>query len=44
VRDEHVRTITRLADRSEIVYLHFSRYGDESAEREDVTITLTRTS
>jgi len=25
-----------------VVYHHFSRYGDESAEREDVTITLTR--
>jgi hypothetical protein len=41
-RDENVRTITRLADKNKIVYLHYSRYNNEAAERMDVQITLTR--
>lgn len=42
VRNENVRTITRLNDRNKIVYEHYSRYNDERAERMDVVITLTR--
>jgi Protein of unknown function (DUF1579) len=42
VHDENVRTITRLNDRNKIVYEHYSRYSNESAERMNVVITLTR--
>ena len=42
VHDENVRTITRLSDRNKIVYEHYSRYSNESAERMNVVIKLTR--
>ncbi len=42
VRDENVRTITRLKDPNKIVYTHYSRYSDQAAERMNVEITLTR--
>jgi len=42
VRDENVRTITRLNDGNKIVYEHYSRHSDERAERMDVMITLTQ--
>jgi Protein of unknown function (DUF1579) len=42
VRDENIHTVMRLADPHKIEYLHFSRYGNESAERMDVSFTLTR--
>jgi hypothetical protein len=41
-RDEHVRTITELKNPNKIIYDHYSRYSDQSAERMDVRITLTR--
>jgi len=40
--DEIVRTITSLRDPDRIVYTHFSRYGQQKAERMNVEITLTR--
>jgi hypothetical protein len=40
--DENVRTITRLGNRNEIQYLHYSRYSHESAETMDLDVTLTR--
>jgi len=42
IHDENVRTITRLNDPNRIVYEHYSRYNNESAERMNVVITLTR--
>lgn len=42
VRDENVTTITKLDDRTRIVYEHYSRYSDEKAGRMNVVITLTR--
>ena len=42
VRDENVRAIIDLSDRNRIVYTHFSRFNDESAERLDLAIVLTR--
>ena len=40
-RDENVRTILKLMpDRA--VYTHYSRYSTEAPERNDLTITLTR--
>jgi hypothetical protein len=41
VRDENVHTVMGLADPHKIEYLHFSRYSDESADRMDVSFTLT---
>lgn len=40
--DENVRTITELSDRNNIVYKHYSRYSNESSERMNVVIRLTR--
>jgi uncharacterized protein DUF1579 len=42
VHDENVRTISKLSDRNKVVYEHYSRYSNESAERMNVVITLTR--
>jgi hypothetical protein len=42
VRDENVHTVTALKDPDKIVYTHYSRYANESTERMDVVITLTR--
>lgn len=42
VHDENVRTITSLSDHNKIVYEHYSRYSNESAERMNVVIRLTR--
>jgi hypothetical protein len=42
VRNENVHTVTHLQDPNKIVYTHYSRYDNESAERMDVEITLTR--
>ena len=41
IRDENVRTITDLSDPQHVKYMHFSRYADETTERNDVTFTLT---
>jgi len=41
VHDENVRTITKLGQ-DKVVYQHYSRYNNESAERMDVEIRLTR--
>jgi Protein of unknown function (DUF1579) len=42
VRDENVRAIIDLSKRDRVVYTHFSRFNDESAERMDLEIVLTR--
>ena len=42
VRDENVRAIIDLSDRDRILYTHYSRFNDESAERLDLEIVLTR--
>jgi hypothetical protein len=42
VRDENVRTALSLKDPSRLVYEHYSRYGNEPRERNDLTVTLTR--
>ena len=42
VHDENVHTVTDLKDPNKIVYTHFSRYDNQSTERMDVEITLTR--
>jgi hypothetical protein len=42
VRDENVRTVTSIASPDAIIYEHYSRYSDEVAERNDLTVTLRR--
>ena len=42
VHDENVRTITDLRDPNRIVYTHYSRYNNETTERLDLEVTLTR--
>jgi hypothetical protein len=42
VRNENVHTVTHLQDPNKIVYTHYSRYDNESAECMNVEITLTR--
>ena len=42
VRNENVHTVTHLQDPNKIVYTHYSRYDNETAERMNVEITLTR--
>jgi hypothetical protein len=42
VRDENVRTIIDLSDANKVVYTHYSRFNDESAERMDLEIFLSR--
>ena len=44
VHDENVRTISDLKNPNKIVYTHYSRYNNETAERMDLQITLTRES
>jgi hypothetical protein len=40
--DENVRTITKLRNDNQIGYSHYSRYNNESAERLDLDILMTR--
>jgi hypothetical protein len=40
--DENVRTITRLGTDNKIEYLHYSRYSNESAERLNLDVLMTR--
>jgi hypothetical protein len=42
LHDEHVRTILNIKGPNEMVYKHYSRYGNETRERLNVVITLTR--
>jgi hypothetical protein len=42
VHDENVRTVTKIGDSNKIVYEHYSRYSNETTERLDLVITLTR--
>jgi hypothetical protein len=43
VHDENVRTITSLKDPEKIVHTHFSKRSNETCERVDLMMTLTRT-
>lgn len=42
IHDEHVRTVLSLKGPSQMVYTHYSRYSNESRERTNLVITLTR--
>jgi hypothetical protein len=42
IHDENVRTIISLKDPNKIVYTHYSRYNNETIERMDLEVTLTR--
>ena len=42
IRDENVRTISRITTANDILYEHYSRYSDEGAERNDFTAVLHR--
>jgi hypothetical protein len=42
VRDEHVHTTTKFLADTAIIHEHFSRYSDQSTERNDFSATLRR--